>query len=228
MRQTLLIAIGLLILCLPLLAQGQNQTPATWAKQFPAKELNLELRYSIELQRLYFQIDALADKADIDNFSLNGFFLPRAARIQGVWINNQPSRFLFVSKLIAKNFNPPLEDEQLLADNAASRFHILMMNDFIQYPDQVRIRIQYYLNMPAFKANTLGQLYTALGSDLFWYPRNLSKATNINFKLITTPNLRLSLGDALVPFTDHDFKREHKANFKDDPQEPIGFRLTKN
>ncbi len=228
MKQTLFIILSLLIVCLPLLAQEQIATPPTWAKQFPASEMNLELRYSVEMQRLYFSLRASASKADIDNFSLNGFFLPSDARIQGLWINDQPSRFLFVSNLKPENFNPPLEDDKLLAKNSTARYHILMMNDFLQYPDDVKVRVDYYLNMPAFKSNTLGQLYTVLGADSFWYPRNLSKQTKINFKLVTTPHLRLTLGDAMVPFTDMDYKREHKANFTDSPTEPLAFRLTKD
>ena len=85
MRKALLLFTSLLILCLPLLAQEQRELSTPLAKQFPAKELNLELRFSAELQRLYFQVNAIADKASVDESALVGFFLPKAARWQPYW-----------------------------------------------------------------------------------------------------------------------------------------------
>ncbi|MGI6197978.1 MAG: hypothetical protein ACOYIS_02455 [Candidatus Cloacimonadaceae bacterium] len=225
MKKTLILLTSLLIMCLPLLAQELVEARTAVAKQFPTNVLNMELRFSTELQRLYFQLEAIANKADIDDLAHNGFFLPKTARIQGVWLNGKHIRLSYMPEL---TFNPPLEDESLLAADSPARFFILEIDDYPGLPEQVEVRINYYINMPPFKASTIGQQFTFLDPDCFWYPRNLSQGTNINFKLITTPRLRLSLGGSLVPYSDHDYKREHTANFTDDPAEPLSLRIIRD
>lgn len=224
MRKALLLFTSLLILCLPLLAQEQRELSTPLAKQFPAKELNLELRFSAELQRLYFQVNAIADKASVDESALVGFFLPEAARIQAMQIDNKPVRFRIYRNL---TFSPPLEDEDILADDSPVRYCVIPMDNYSQFPDQVEIRIDYFLDMPAFEANAFGQECTSLSPEQFWYPRSLSQGTDISLKLITTPYFRLSLGEALIPCKDHDYRREHITKFKDNPNKPLSLTITK-
>ncbi|HPV14985.1 MAG TPA: hypothetical protein PL126_04990 [Candidatus Cloacimonadota bacterium] len=224
MKKSLLLFTALLILCLPLFAQEPSELSTPLAKQFPAKELNLELRFSAELQRLYFQVVAIADKADVDDLAHMGFFLPKAAHIQAMQINNKPTRFRIYSKL---TFSPPLEDERILADDSPAQFCVVPLDDYPQFPEQIIVKINYYLDMP-FEANAFGQDCISLSPEEFWYPRNLSQGTDISFKLITIPQMRLSLGENLVPYEDHDFRREHVAKFTDNPAKPLSLRITKD
>lgn len=225
MKKILILVTSLLIMCLPLLAQELIETPTAAAKLFPSKELDMELRFSTELQRLYFQVKATADKADIDDLAHNCFLMPKAARVQGVWLNGKRARFSFIPNL---EFSPPLEDIDIMSEKSPARYYILEIGNYAELPDQVEVRIQYYVNMPAFKASTLGQKFTSLSFDQFWYPRQLSRGTDIKFKLTTTPTLRVSLGESLVPYSDQDYKRVHAADFTDDPEEPLNLRITRD
>ena len=225
MKKALLLFTSLLILCLPLLAQEPSELSTPLAKQFPAKELRLELRFSAELQRLYFQVHAIAEKAHVDESALVGFFLPKAAHIQAMQLNDMPVHFKIFRNL---TFSPPLEDEGVLADDSPARYFVIPMDDYAQFPDQVELRLDYYLDMPAFEANPFGQEYTSISPEQFWYPRNLSQGTEISLKLITTPALRLCLGDALIPCKDHDYRREHTAKFTDNPDKPLSLTITKD
>lgn len=227
MRIIAFLMIVLLMACSAALAQEQVPKQTLWAKQFPATDLNLDVRYSTELKRLYIQVDTQVAKTAIDNFALNGFFLPRDARIVGLWINGKPSRILFVGKLQPGNFNPAITSADLLSDNSPARYHVMALNGYAEYPDMVKVNLSYYLDMPDFQPNSLNQMYTLLKPDKFWYPRNINVPTNVKIKVVTTTYMRLMLGDALVPFTDKDYMREHVASFRDDPAEPLSFRLTR-
>lgn len=228
MRKIAISMFVLLMVCAVGFAQEQPLKQTVWAKQFPTTDLTLDMRYSTELQRLYMQVDTHVEKSTIDNFALNGFFMPRNARLQGLWINGKSSRFMFVGNLKPENFNPALEQPQMLEDSYPARYHMIPMNDFADYPDLVHIRILYYINVPNFQPNSLNQLYTVLEPDTFWYPRNIVSTTNVKMKVTTTTFIRLMLGDALVPYTDADFQREHIATFRDDPAKPLSFRLMKD
>jgi len=228
MRKIAIAMFVLLMICALGFAQEQPIKQTVWAKHFPATDLSLDMRYSTELQRLYIQVDTQVEKSTIDNFALNGFFMIRNARLQGLWINGKSSKFMFVNNLKPENFNPALEQPQLLEPNSSARYHLIAMNDFADYPDLVHVRIHYYINVPDFQPNSLNQLYTVLEPDTFWYPRNLVSPTNVKMKVTTTTFIRLMLGDALVPYTDTDFQREHTATFRDDPAKPLSFRLMKD
>lgn len=227
MRKIAILAFILLMICAAVYAQGEAPKQTVWAKVFPATEQNLDIRYSTELQRLYIQVDAKVQKSTIDNFALNGLFLPRNARVQGLWINGKSSKFLFVNNLKPENFNPPLEKPELLDEKGPARYHIMMMNDFADYPDVVPVRIVYYIDMPPLEPNSLDQLFTMLSPETFWYPRYILGTTTVKLKLVTTTFIRLMLGDALVPSSDKDYQREHVAGFRDDPAKPLSFRLMK-
>lgn len=223
MRRIAFLILVLSILCTAAFAQSDK----VWTKQFPANDISLNMSYSSELQRLYVQVDGTVNKSSIDNFALNGLFLARNARIQGLWINGQLSKVLFVNSLNPTNFQPALEQAQLLDSNGLNRYHILALNNFASYPESIPFRLSYYLEIPAFKKGALNQQITSLPPETFWYPKNLLGETHIKFKLITTTYNRVMLGDALVPYTDQDYQRIHAVSFSDEVFPPLTFKLIK-
>ncbi len=221
---------GILILLL-LLTTGlfaQQIEPGAKFKLLNANYYEVEMFHSSQLQRLFLQVDFDLPKSQVDPASYLGVFLPREARLEGLWVAGFREGYYFVNNLAPGHFQPVLPDPGLLAEDSAARFHGLSINNYEDYPDVVHFTLKYYINMPEFALNQANRMCSMLSPAMFWYPRNLSGNSTLKMKLTTTPYFTLQVGNSLPPPMDQDFKRKFECTVIDMPEQPLSLRLMKD
>lgn len=227
MRKYVVLYLVLFLLGLCLFAQEPASAPAK-AKLLPADRMDLDMRYSTEMKRLYVQADFTVAGAKLDTLSYFGVFLNRGAKIQSVTINNRASGHYFMQGLVPDHFDPVLPNAELVASDAPARFHGIVLSNFAQYGETVAFRIMYYLDVPEFAMNDMNMLCAGFAPESFWYPRNVMGRTAVNLNLHTTQFTELMLGNQLVAYKDTGFQRTHSSMFFDMPAQPLAFRLIRN
>jgi hypothetical protein len=216
----------MLVFCLSLSAQVI--VPGAKFKLITPAVLDLNMFYSSELHRLYVEADFDLQKDQLDPTQYNGVFLSRDTKLQSLTIAGQGEGYYYVNNITAQNFQPELSKPELLAADSPARFHGMSINNYQNYPDTVRVKLMYYLDMPEFRTNEMKQVCAGFGGDQYWYPHSLTGDVKVNVKLETTPYFSLMLGNSFPSHTDQGFKRMHQCSFMDVPPQPQAFRLIKD
>lgn len=226
MRKSICLIALLLLLGVGVFAQVI--VPGAKFKLISPAELDLNMFYSTELQRLYVQADFELEKALLDPTQYNGVFLNRDARLQSLTIAGRGEGYYFVNNISPQHFEPELSYPELLKEDNPARFHGLSINNYQNYPDTVHVTLMYYLDLPEFRINEMNKLCSGFEANQYWYPHDLVSSTVVKVKLDTTPFYTLLLGNSFAQFTDKDFKRTHKCTFIAPPDQPVNLRLIKD
>lgn len=196
-------------------------------KLLPMDSMDLNMRYSSEMQRLYAQVDMDVDTSKLDADSYWGVFLNKEAKISGVMVNNTGSGHYLMRGLGVGNFEPPLADAKYLKPDAKAQFVGIDMRGLEAFPAKVHVSFNYFLDVPEFAANEIKMPNSGFAGDSFWYPHYLNDTISVNITLATTQYYKLMLGNMTIGFKAEDFLRKHQTTFFDMPGQPLNFRLIK-
>ncbi len=225
MRRTILI---FALLLLASLLAAQESPAALRFKLLEANEYDLDMFYSTELRRLYMQIDFEIPKAQLDPSFYYGFFLHKDAQIQAITVSGKNEKLYWVTNMVAEHFEPTLPQPELLVWNSPARFFGIHLDNFRDYDQRARFKIWYSIDLPTFELDGANKLSTGLDGREFWHPHNLNRQANIRLTLVTTPYMKLRLGNSFASSEDKQYSRTHKLSYIDSPTEPNGFWLIRD
>ena len=210
-----------------LYAQVTVENVSPKVKFLPMESMDLNMRYSSEMQRLYVQVDFDVETARLDAYSYWGMFLNKNAKISGVMVNGVVSGHYLMQRLSPGHFDPVIAETKYLQAEAPVGFVGIDIRNMETYPDKVRIKFSYFLDIPEFTTNDFKVLNSGFPGEHFWYPHYLNGTTSVNLTLTTTQYFKLMLGNMTIGFKADEFTRTHQTTFFDMPGQPLSFRLMK-
>lgn len=205
-------------------ALGAQEAVPSKVKFLPLESMDLSMRYSSEIQRLYVQVDFDVETARLDSLSYWGVFLNKNAQISDVKVNGVVAAHYYLQGLVPEHFEPLVDAKYLQAD-APANFVGIVMGNVASYPEKVRVKFSYFMPVPAFAVNEMKTPNAFMAGDTFWYPHYLNGTVTVNLVLATTPYFELMLGDASMSSTVSDLARTHQSTILDMPGLPKSFRL---
>jgi len=216
------------ILLLASLLAAQESPAALRFKLLEANEYELDMFYSTELRRLYMQVDFEIPKSQLNPEFYHGIFLHKDAQIQAISVSGKPENLYWVTDLVAEHFEPTLPQPELLVWNSPVRFFGIHLDHFAEYSSLTKFKIWYSIDLPTFELDGANKLSTGLDAREYWFPHNLYRDANVKLTLVTTPYMKLHLGNSVATSVDRQYSRTHTFTYTDSPLKPSGFRLIRD
>ncbi|MDP2172365.1 MAG: hypothetical protein Q8J62_01185, partial [Candidatus Cloacimonadaceae bacterium] len=202
MHKYLLVSVILLLLGLNLFAKDQSTKVSNKMKVIPIAGVILDMHYTADLQKLSVKATFDVPRNSIDAFAYNGFFLNKNARIESIQVGNIRSAMFFINGADCASFEPVLAIPKLMEESSLAKFYGFYLNGFENYPETVRIVLDYVIYLPDFVPNEIGKPGTGLSAAHYWYPHNISGPTMVEFNALTTQYFNIILGNSFATYKD--------------------------
>lgn len=189
-------------------------------------EINLDLRYSHSLARLYVIANFRLDPQALPKTTYHSLFLDKNVHLEQICISDKICGSILTNNLVPEHFVPDFPYPALLDSTSTAVCYSFNLEPLLNSKEPIEFRMVYWLEMPELKAD-LGSESTGLNSDILWFPRNLINSSTLNFRVSTSDRYRVQFGD-LLNYTDADGIRTHEGSYTDEPGKYLEFKIMKS
>lgn len=189
-------------------------------------EINLDLRYSNSLSRLYVIASFSLDPQALPKTTYHSLFLDNSMHLEQICISGKFCGSIITNNLVPQHFVPDFPYPALLDSTSTAICYSFNLAPLKNSKEPIDFRMVYWLDMPALKADT-GEPSTGLNTDTLWFPRNLLTPSTLNIRISTTDRYRVRFGD-ILNYTDAEGIRTHEGSYADTPGKYFELKLMRS